>query len=129
MYANLWQKRVGSYLPGLKGNLWPPRLEGDPARAADLGNCPLADRGATTPDPDSLGVGEGAGHQPWQECFVIIKPQATPPGQRPPLANDSDPRPTPEQIAARRHELEELRQGLEREEAELDANTEPNFRL
>lgn len=108
-YANMWRKRMGSYLPGLKGEPWPLRLEEDPIQAVDLDDRSRAYEDATEPDPDSLGVGERMGHQPWRPCFMIIKAQVTPSGPRPPQANGGGPHPTPEQITARRQELEELR--------------------
>lgn len=129
VYISVLRRMLGLSLRGSKGGPWPLELEEDSMHAVDLDGRPNAYEVVVESDPDSPYTGKGAGHQPWRECFTVIRPEATPPGSRPPQANDGGPRPTPEQIAARWQELEDIRQGLDREEAELDEDVEPNARL
>lgn len=80
-------------------------------------------------DPRSLRTGEETRCSPWRECFAVIRSEYMPAGSRPQQAYASRPQPMPEQIAARRQEIEEARRSLEREEAELDAERHARIRV
>lgn len=76
-------------------------------------------------DPESPRAGESGGHRSWRECFMASVSEVTPSASSHPSSDGARGRPTPEQIAARRQEIEDTRRNLEPEEAELNAAQEP----
>nr|CAB3453764.1 unnamed protein product [Digitaria exilis] len=74
------------------------------------------------------GEGSGSAHPPedcpTRECFTVVPPDDATNG-----ANGAEIRLTPEQIAAKQQELEDMRHAIEIEQAQLDANMEPMARV